>query len=151
MKSSISTGLNQPGPDGGLTLTMPMGEAKLPGIAVADIGKVAYGIFREGTSYVGKTIGIAGDHTTGKEMAAAFTKALGKEVRYNAVPADTYRSFGFPGADEMGNMFQFKRDFNEAYCGARKLEVGRGLNPELQSLEKWLAQNKDRIPLKPAG
>ncbi len=141
----------QPGPDGVLALTMPMGDAKLPSMAVGDIGRAAYGIFREGTSYVGKTVGIAGEHLTGKQMAAAFTEALGKEVRYNAVPADTYRSFGFPGADEMGNMYQYKRDFNQEFCGARRVDVARGLNPELQSFKEWLAQNKDQIPLEPAG
>ncbi len=141
----------QPGPDGVLALTMPMGDAKLPGIAVGDIGKAAYGIFREGPSYAGKTVGIAGEHLTGKQMADAFTEVLGQEVRYNAVPADVYRGFGFPGADELGNMFQFKRDFNEEYCGARKLETGRSLNPEMQKLRDWLSQHKDQIPLESAS
>ncbi len=141
----------QPGPDGVLALTMPMGDAKLPGIAVGDIGKAAYGIFREGPSYVGKTVGIAGEHPTGRQMAEAFTEALGQEVRYNAVPADVYRGFAFPGAEELGNMFQFKRDFNEEYCGARDLEVTRSLNPELQDLKGWLSQHKDQIPLESAG
>ena len=44
-------------------------------------------------------------------------------------------------------MFQFKRDFNEYYCGARNLEFSRSLNPELQNFETWLAKNKSRIPL----
>jgi hypothetical protein len=44
-------------------------------------------------------------------------------------------------------MFQFKRDFNEYFCGVRNLEVARALNPALQSFDAWLAQNKARIPL----
>jgi len=80
-------------------------------------------------------------------MAAAMTKALGQEVRYNAVTPDVYRSFGFPGADDLGNMFQFKRDFETYYCGARDLKFSRSLNPELQTLEQWLAKNKSLIPL----
>jgi uncharacterized protein YbjT (DUF2867 family) len=135
------------GPDGTLALTMPMGKAKLPGIAVEDIGRCAYGIFKRGKSFVGKTVGIAGEMLTGAEMAAALTKALGREVRYNDVPPDVYRSFGFPGADDLGNMFQFKRDFQEVYCGARSVAVARELNPALQSFSTWLAANKDRIPL----
>ena len=135
------------GPDGKLAITMPMGNAKLPGIAVEDIGKCALGIFKKGREYIGKTVGIAGEHLTGAEMAAKFSKALGKEVQYNDVPPEVYRSFGFPGADDMGNMFQFKRDFNDAYCGARKLDVARALNPALQTFDQWLAQNKNRIPL----
>jgi hypothetical protein len=68
-------------------------------------------------------------------------------VRYNAVTPEAYRNFGFPGADDLGNMFQFKRDFEPIFCGARKLDVSRSLNPALQNFETWLAQNKTRIPL----
>jgi uncharacterized protein YbjT (DUF2867 family) len=135
------------GPDGKLALTIPMGEKKLPGIAAEDIGRCAYGIFKRGREFIGKTVGIAGEHLTGAQMAAALTKALGQEVRYNDVPPEVYRSFGFPGAEDLGNMFQFKRDFNEYFCGARNLEVARALNPALQSFDAWLAQNKARIPL----
>lgn len=135
------------GPDGVLALTFPLGDKKLPSIASEDIGKCAYGIFKRGKEYVGKTVGIAGGYPTGAEMAAAMSKALGQEVRYNAVPADVYRGFGFPGADDVGNMLQFKRDFNEYYVGARSLEESRRLNPELQTLDQWLRENAGRIPL----
>jgi len=135
------------GPDGKLALTFPLDDKKLPGIASEDIGKCAYGIFKKGSEFIGKTVGIAGEHLTGAQMAAALTKALGQEVRYNAVPPDVYRSFGFPGAEDLGNMFQFKRDFEQYYCGARSPEFARSLNPELQNFETWLAQNKSRIPL----
>jgi uncharacterized protein YbjT (DUF2867 family) len=137
----------KPGPDGTLLLTFPMGRAKLPGIAAEDIGRCAYGIFKEGKSLIGKTVGIAGEHLTGEEMAAALTRALGRTVKYNDVPPDVYRGFGFPGADDLGNMFQFKRDFNEAYCAARPLAGARELNPALQTFDAWLAANKSRIPL----
>ena len=135
------------GPDGKLALTFCLGDKKMPGMASEDIGKCAYGIFKRGSEFIGKTVGIAGEHLTGKQMAAALTKALGKEVRYNDVPPDVYRSFGFPGADDMGNMLQFKRDFEQDYCGARNLNFSRSLNPSLQTLETWLSKNKSRIPL----
>ena len=134
------------GPDGKLAITLPMGDKKLPGMAAEDIGKCAYGIFKKGREFIGKTVGIAGEHLTGAQMAAALTKALGQEVRYNDVPPEVYRSFGFPGAEEFGNMFQFKRDFEQVYCGARNLDVARALNPSLQTFDRWLAQNKSRIP-----
>ena len=44
-------------------------------------------------------------------------------------------------------MFQFKRDFQEAFCGPRNPAIARGLNPSLQNFDTWLAQNKSRIPL----
>lgn len=135
------------GPDGTLAITMPMGDKKLPGIAAEDIGRCAYGIFKKGLAYVGQTVGIAGGHLTGAQMAAALSKALGRQIRYNAVPPEVFRSFGFPGAEDLGNMFQFKRDFEEYFCGVRKLEEARALNPALQSFDEWLARNGSRIPV----
>jgi uncharacterized protein YbjT (DUF2867 family) len=134
------------GPDGTLALTMPMGDKKLPSMAAEDIGKCAYGVFKR-RDLIGQTVGIAGGHLTGEEMAAGMSKALGVPVRYNDVPPEVYRSFGFPGADDMGNMFQFKRDFNDYYCKSRSIEFARSLNPELQSYEQWLAANAKAIPL----
>ncbi len=135
------------GPDGKLAFTLPMADKKLPGIAAADIGKCALGIFKRGAEYIGKSVGIAGDHLTGAQMAAALSKALGREVVYNAVSPEQYRKFGFPGADDLGNMFQFKAEFEKDFCGARDLKVSKSLNPQLQTFEAWLAANKDRIPL----
>jgi len=135
------------GPEGHLAIAFPMGDKKLAGIAADDIGGCAYGIFQRGSEYAGKTVGIAGEHLTGAQMAAAFSKALGQEVRYHDVPPEVYRGFGFPGADDLGNMFQFKRDFNDYHCGARSLAVSRALNPALQTFDVWLARNKNRIPL----
>jgi len=135
------------GPDGKLAFTLPMADKKLPGIAASDIGACAYGIFKRGEEFIGKTVGVAGEHLTGAQMAAELAKALGKPVAYQAVTPAVYRSFGFPGADDMGNMFQFKVDFESLYCGNRPLALSRELNPKLQTFAQWLAANKDRIPL----
>src|SRR5204862_7665479 len=134
-------------PDGSLAITLPMGDAKLPSMASEDIGKCAYAIFKKGSEYIGKTVGIAGEHLSGAQIASALSRALGKDVAYNAVPPEVFRTFGFPGAEDLGNMFQFNRDFADAFCAARSLEVSRSLNPELQSFDQWLARNKGRIPL----
>ncbi|HZI72775.1 MAG TPA: NmrA/HSCARG family protein, partial [Gemmatimonadales bacterium] len=123
----------QRSPDGVLAVTFPMDDKKLPGIAVEDIGKCALGVFKRGKEFINKTVGIAGEHLTGQQIATALTEALGQEVRYNNVSPEVYRSFGFPATDDLGNMFQFKRDFNDYFCGARNLEFSRSLNPELQT------------------
>jgi hypothetical protein len=135
------------GPDGKLGITFPMGGRKLPGIAAEDIGKCAYGIFKGGKKFIGKTVSIAGEHLTGAQMAAGLSKSLGREIRYNEIAPEVYRSFGFPGADDLGNMFQFNRDFEKEFCGVRDLQSTRALNPELKTFEQWLAQNAGRIPV----
>lgn len=135
------------GSNGELAFTLPMGDKKLPGIAAEDIGKCAYGIFKNGREFISRTVGIAGEHLTGKQMSDALTKALGQKVNYNEVTPEAYRGFGFPGAEDLGNMFQFKRDFQEAFCGARSVSISRSLNPSLETFGQWLARNKSRIPL----
>ena len=137
----------KPGPDGTLAFTLPMGDRKLPGIAAEDIGRCAYEIFKRGAEFIGKTVGIAGEHLSGEQMAAALAKALGRKVVHDAMAPETYRGLGFPGADDLGNMFQFNRDFSDAFGAARSVAFTRSLNPALQSFERWLAANASRIPL----
>ena len=137
----------KPGADGVLEFVLPMGNAKLPGIAAEDIGRCAHGLFRRGAEFAGRTVGIAGEHLTGAEMATALTRALGRQVRHLDVPPEVYRGFGFPGAEDLGNMFQFKRDFNEDFCAARSVAFSRELNPRLQTFARWLELNASRIPL----
>jgi uncharacterized protein YbjT (DUF2867 family) len=135
------------GEDGKLVLAMPLGERKFPSIAAEDIGRCAHGIFKRGSEFVGRTVGIAGGQLTGAEMAASLGRAFGEEVRYQAVPFDAYRALGFPGADDLGNMFQFNHDCAADFCAARDVGLSRSLNPRLQSFDTWLAGNAKRIPI----
>ncbi len=135
------------GEDGVLSFVLPMGDRRLPGIAAEDIGRCAYGIFKAGGKYIGQTVGIAGEHLTGAQMAASLTRALGEPVRHLAVEPEAYRGFGFPGAEDLGNMFQFNRDFSDDFCAARSLDESRALNPTLQTFDGWLKANAARIPL----
>ena len=133
--------------DGKYYITFPLDDKKMAGVAAEDIGKVAYSIFKHGTSLVGKTIGVAGEHLSGQEMATALSKALKQQVLFNNVSPETYRGFGFPGADDLGNMFQFYRDFEQDVNAVREVARSKELNPELQSFEMWLDKNAARIPL----
>jgi uncharacterized protein YbjT (DUF2867 family) len=125
--------------DGTLVLTLPMAEAKLSGIAVGDIGRTAFGIFQRGNEFVGKTVSIAGDHLTGEQYAAAIGDALGEKVTYRPLGWDEFRAQGFPGAVEMGNMFEYYARNATRFVGDRDLAVVRELNPGLLSFRDWLA------------
>jgi uncharacterized protein YbjT (DUF2867 family) len=144
----INFGMNpKPDGEGGYVFALPMDNAKLPGIAAEDIGKSAYGVFKQGDAAIGKTIGIAGEHLTGAEMAAVLSEVLGINCRHLAMSPADYRGLGFPGADDLGNMFQFKRDFESDFRGPRDVAVTRALDPDLQDFRAWVTANKDRIPL----
>ena len=133
--------------DGTLAVTFPIADKKIPWIAAEDIGRSAYGVFLRGESLTGEVIGVAGEHLTGAQLAAKLTQALGRPVAYNAVTPAEYRALPFPGADELGNMFQFKRDFEASYCARRDLARARALHPRMLTFSDWLELNKARVPL----
>jgi uncharacterized protein YbjT (DUF2867 family) len=135
----------QKGADGALEFTLPLGEKRLAGVAAEDIGRSAYGVFKKGFDLLGKTVGIAGDHNTGPQIAAAFTKELGQPVAYKPKTPEEYRKLGTPGCEEAANMFQFMQEFESEFCGARNLESAREINPSLQTFGGWLSKNKALI------
>lgn len=135
------------GADGKLVFALPIGEKKFPSIAAGDIGRCALGVFQRGAGLIGRNVGVAGAQLTGHEMAAALARALGEPVSYYAMPFDAYRKLGFPGADDLGNMFQFNHDCADDFCALRNLDFSRSLNPALQSFDAWLAANVKRIPI----
>ncbi len=135
------------GDDGTLSIAFPMGDKKMAGISADDIGKCAYGIFKKGKEFIGKTVGVAGDQLTCNEMADALTDALGEKVVYYEMTPDQFRGLGFPGSDDLGNMFQFYRDFDEVCNSTRNVARSRDLNPELKSFRDWLNVNASKIPV----
>lgn len=135
----------QRGPDGVLAITLPAGEAKLPGLAAEDIGRCAYAVFKAGDEFVGRTVGLAAEHLTGAELAAGLSEALGETVRYNDIPLAALRAAPVPGADAVANMFQIITEANEEYCAHYDVAVTRTLNPGLQTFAEWVAASKDRM------
>ncbi len=135
------------GPDGDLVFALPLGGARLPGISAGDIGKCAYGVFRRGTAAVGQRFGIAGEILSGDEMAEKLGRALGRKVSFSNVPFDAYRGMGFPGAEDLGNMFQFHAILGDEFLGYRSPQLSRSLNPEMLDFDAWLAANKGRVPI----
>ena len=134
------------GADGNYSWAFPMGDKKLAGIAAEDIGKIAYAIFKAGDKYIGKSVGIYSEALTIDEMGAKLSKALDlPPIHYHAASADEYRGYGFPGADEMGNMFQYYRDFTDEFLDLRDVELARSLNPSMQTFDQFVDAHKDQI------
>ncbi|WIX79315.1 NmrA/HSCARG family protein [Amycolatopsis carbonis] len=133
------------GADGMLELTNPMGDSVMALVASEDIGRTAYGIFLAGPTYIGRTVGLAGAHYTGVQLAELFTKVLGEEVVYRPQTHDEVRAGGYPGAVEIGNMYQFYADAADSFVESRDLERVRRINPRLKSLEEWLREHKSEL------
>ena len=85
-------------------------------------------------------------------MASALSRALKEPVRHVAMSPQDYAKLGFPGADDLANMFQFNHDFADAFCAARPTAGSHALNPALMSFEAWLlgAGSQIQVPAKPA-
>jgi uncharacterized protein YbjT (DUF2867 family) len=136
----------QKGADGSYAWALPMSNKRLAGIAAEDIGKVAYGIFKAGTKYVGRTVGIASEFLTVQEMSDKLARAKGLAgIAHYDVSADDYRGFGFPGADEMGNMMQVYRDFEADVVGRRDPALARQLAGSILTFDQFLEKYKERI------
>jgi uncharacterized protein YbjT (DUF2867 family) len=133
--------------DGSLVITFPSGGARIPWIGAEDIGLAAKEIFLRGDALVYESIGIAGEHLTGAELAGHLSTTLGEAVAFNSITPDAFRALGFPGSKELGNMFQFKRDFENAYTARRELKRARALHPGMADFASWLKIHGARIPV----
>ncbi|MBZ4371894.1 NmrA/HSCARG family protein [Corallococcus sp. AS-1-6] len=132
--------------DGTFDFVLPTEERKLPGIATEDVGGCVHGLFQRGPeAWAGRTVGLASEHLTGQEIARTLKHVLGQEVVFHSIEPEVYRTFNFPGAPELANMFQFMRDFAPEYCAARDPGVTRELNPHVQPLARWIERNKARF------
>jgi hypothetical protein len=76
------------------------------------------------------------------------SRSLGERSHADLTPQQ-YAALGFPGADDLANMFQFKREFEHDYRAARPISCSRELHPRIQTFAQWLARNKARIPVQP--
>jgi uncharacterized protein YbjT (DUF2867 family) len=138
----------QPTSDGRAVIRWPLGEAKLPGIAVGDIGRCAVGLFARRSTYVGRTVGVCGELLTGFEIASALSEALRIDCRYEPIQPEEFRRLPFPSAAAIANAFQYKRDFAHAHAESRDVALSRSLNPRLRTFRQWLADESPSLASK---
>jgi uncharacterized protein YbjT (DUF2867 family) len=137
-------GVPQAGPDGVRTVLLPLGDALLPGIAADDIGRCAYRIFQQPEEYVGTTVGIAGEHTTGEQLAEGLSRVFGERVRYQPLRVEVFRSLPFPGVEVAANMFQFIAEVPE-YAGRRDVAATRSLHPSVSGFDAWVERASKQL------
>jgi uncharacterized protein YbjT (DUF2867 family) len=116
-------------------------------IAADDIGVFVEMAFANPAEYLGKTIEIAGDELTEPQIAALFTKVIGRPVQLS----QSSPSEGMQPTPEQIAMFQF---FNgQGY--AADIPALRKLYPGLRTFEQWLREtgweNAQPEPMPAAG
>lgn len=121
------------------------GDSVMSLISCEDIGRCAYGIFKAEDEYKCKDVYVAGDKITSKELMEVIADVTGKPYSYADVDRKTYASFGFPGAGECANMFEYYKLESDKFCGLRDLELSKKLNPKLQNAREWAESHKAEL------
>jgi uncharacterized protein YbjT (DUF2867 family) len=103
-------------------------------ISVSDIGNFAAEAFDHPDVWVGKTVEIAGDDRTMSEVAATFSVAMGKPVRYVQTP---WNDFSTEAGEEITAMFRWFE------AGGYNADVAtlRRQHPFVTSFEAYLKQH----------
>lgn len=100
-------------------------------VAVEDIGKFVAAIFADKLQFSGKTLDIASDTVTGKDLEATFTQIASIPIRYARF------------SEEVLEQNPFLRKLSElvddgTLVGKADLESCRMIVPDLQSFDHWL-------------
>jgi uncharacterized protein YbjT (DUF2867 family) len=122
-------------------LRMPLGEAKLGGVAVADGGAIVCKIFESPSTYKGLTISICSEILTGAEYAAQMSKALGKSIEYRPMNLEEFSKLKFEGVGEITEMFRFYQEYG-THIGWNPTE-SKKMYPGMQSFETWCQSHKE--------
>ncbi|HEY2347667.1 MAG TPA: NmrA/HSCARG family protein [Puia sp.] len=127
--------------DGSFFFGFPQGDTKLAMASVEDIGGIVKSIFNHPAEYIGRTVGVVGSDNTCAEYANAMSRVLNQNIQYKYIPRAVYAELGFPGAEELANMFEVQR----LHIPDRQIDLieSYGLNTDMQSFENWLRKKKD--------
>lgn len=133
----------QPTADGSWQFGFPQGRTKLSMVSIEDIGGLVAPIFNTPGRYIGRVVGAVGADDTCEAYAAIMSRVLNKTIIYNHIPRDVYAFFGFPGAEELANMFEVQR----LYIPERSADLvdSYALNPAMQSFESWMKKHRSRF------
>ncbi len=132
------------GEDGNFHFGFPQGEnIKLGGVAAGDTGGVISAIFENKDQYLGKTIRIVGDALYPQDYAKVMSEILGVKVIFDYIDRKTFSGFGFPGAADIADMFEFYTQFIPDEQKA--IDESKKLFPAIKNFETWLTENKSRF------
>jgi uncharacterized protein YbjT (DUF2867 family) len=129
--------------DGTFQFGFPQGDTPLAAISVEDVGKLIAPMFEQPERYIGQVVKLAGDELPAARYAEVMSQATGKTIRYGHIPRETFAAFGFPGAEDLADMFEYYRVHIPSR--ADDIQSGRAIAPDLQSFETWMTRNADRL------
>ena len=133
----------RPAGDGSYQFGFPNGATPLAAMSVEDVGAIVAPMFEEPSKWIGKVVKLAGDEIPAAEYAAIMSRVTGTTIRYAHVPREVFAALGFPGAEDLADMFEYYR--LHIPSRAKDIEACRTLAPGLQSFETWATRNVGRL------
>jgi uncharacterized protein YbjT (DUF2867 family) len=127
--------------DGTYVCGFPQGDTSLAGVAAEDVGGVVLGMLADLDRFRGDVAWAVGDDLPMTRYAEIMSDVLDLPVVYQHIPRETFAAFGFPGADDLAQMFDFYRRF----VPSRKPEIeqSRELFPAIQDFETWARRHRE--------
>ena len=101
-------------------------------VAVDDIGRFVATIFADKKQFGGKTVKIASDTVTGRDLETIFTAAIGRPIAYSRFPQEVLAA-----KPDLGHMERSLYD--GPLANHVDLNVMRAMNPEILTFRSWLA------------
>jgi uncharacterized protein YbjT (DUF2867 family) len=123
-------------------IRFPVGDKAFYLMNVDDLGECVKSIFDSPNEFKAKVVPVAGDKLTGEQIAAVLNKHLApKTFVYGNISLETFKSFGFPGAEDLTAMFEYFQTGKMV----RDVENTKKLNKNVVTFEQWVEQNKEEI------
>lgn len=126
--------------DGTFRFGFPQGDAPLAGFAAEDLGGAVAEIFARGESLIGERLPLVGEVSTPAEYAEVMAAVSDEVVRYRHVPWEVFLTYGFPGAHDLANTFDFYRT-QEARARAGLIAC-KTLFPGVRRFARWLVEHR---------
>lgn len=133
----------RPAGDGTFQFGFPQGDTPLAAMSVEDVGRIVAVVFEHPETYLGKVLKLAGDELPASGYAEVMSRHAGADIRYAHVPREIFAALGFPGAEDLADMFEFYR----VHMPSRTADIatGRAIAPELQSFDTWAGRNEGKL------
>jgi uncharacterized protein YbjT (DUF2867 family) len=129
--------------NGGYCFGFPQGNTPLAAVSVEDVGGLVKAVFDNPSKYIGRTVTAVGANDSCSDYADVMSEVLGRKISYKYVKRDEYAAYNFPGAEEIASMFEVQR----LYIPNKRADLMESyqMNPEMQTFESWLIQNKAKF------
>lgn len=100
-------------------------------VAVDDVGSFVAAIFTEAARFAGRTVTLASDTVTGRDLQAILSEAAGQSIRYERFPAATLAAH-----PDLAHMSRSLED--GPLADHVDLAAMRAINPNLTSFRAWI-------------